>query len=30
VRQDAPLAGVDTPEDLERVRDLFDRASHKR
>jgi 3-deoxy-manno-octulosonate cytidylyltransferase (CMP-KDO synthetase) len=30
VRQDAPLPGVDTPEDLERVRALFDRASHKR
>ena len=30
VRQDAPSPGVDTPEDLERVRGLFDRASHKR
>ena len=30
VRQDAPLPGVDTPEDLERVRALFDRAGHKR
>jgi 3-deoxy-manno-octulosonate cytidylyltransferase (CMP-KDO synthetase) len=30
VRQDAPTPGVDTPEDLERVRALFDRASHKR
>ena len=30
VRQDAPLPGVDTPEDLERVRALFDRASHTR
>src|SRR5882672_6848857 len=30
VRQDAPAPGVDTPEDLERVRALFDRASHKR
>jgi 3-deoxy-manno-octulosonate cytidylyltransferase (CMP-KDO synthetase) len=30
VRQDAPSPGVDTPEDLERVRSLFDRASHKR
>ena len=30
VRQDAPAPGVDTPEDLERVRTLFDRASHKR
>jgi 3-deoxy-manno-octulosonate cytidylyltransferase (CMP-KDO synthetase) len=30
VRQDAPLPGVDTPEDLERVRTLFDRADHKR
>jgi 3-deoxy-manno-octulosonate cytidylyltransferase (CMP-KDO synthetase) len=30
VRQDAPLPGVDTPEDLERVRALFDPASHKR
>jgi 3-deoxy-manno-octulosonate cytidylyltransferase (CMP-KDO synthetase) len=30
VRQDAPLPGVDTPEDLERVRVLFDPASHKR
>ncbi len=30
VRQDASLLGVDTPEDLERVRALFDRADHKR
>src|SRR5260221_672925 len=30
VRQDAPLAGVDTDEDLERARALFDRAGHKR
>jgi 3-deoxy-manno-octulosonate cytidylyltransferase (CMP-KDO synthetase) len=30
VRQDAPVPGVDTPEDLERVRALFDRAGHKR
>lgn len=30
LRQDAPLPGVDTPEDLERVRALFDRAAHKR
>ena len=30
IRQDAPLPGVDTPQDLERVRALFDRASHKR
>jgi len=30
VRQDASLLGVDTPEDLERVRALFDRAGHKR
>ena len=30
VRQDAPMPGVDTPQDLERVRALFDRASHKR
>ena len=30
VRQDAPLPGVDTPQDLERARALFDRASHKR
>ena len=30
VRQDAPVPGVDTPEDLARVRALFDRASHKR
>jgi 3-deoxy-manno-octulosonate cytidylyltransferase (CMP-KDO synthetase) len=30
VREDAPVAGVDTPEDLERVRALFDRAGHKR
>jgi 3-deoxy-manno-octulosonate cytidylyltransferase (CMP-KDO synthetase) len=30
VRQDAPLPGVDTPEDLERVLALFDRAAHKR
>jgi 3-deoxy-manno-octulosonate cytidylyltransferase (CMP-KDO synthetase) len=30
VRQDAPLPGVDTPEDLERVRALFDPARHKR
>lgn len=30
VRQDAPLPGVDTAEDLERVRALFDRVGHKR
>jgi len=30
VRQDGSLLGVDTPEDLERVRALFDRAGHKR
>jgi 3-deoxy-manno-octulosonate cytidylyltransferase (CMP-KDO synthetase) len=30
LRQDAPVPGVDTPQDLERVRALFDRASHKR
>ena len=30
IRQDAPLPGVDTPEDLERARALFDRESHKR
>jgi 3-deoxy-manno-octulosonate cytidylyltransferase (CMP-KDO synthetase) len=30
LRQDAPLPGVDTPQDLERVRALFDRATHKR
>jgi len=30
VRQDASLLGVDTPEDLERVRALFDRVGHKR
>jgi 3-deoxy-manno-octulosonate cytidylyltransferase (CMP-KDO synthetase) len=30
VRQDAPSPGVDTQEDLERVRVLFDRSSHKR
>jgi 3-deoxy-manno-octulosonate cytidylyltransferase (CMP-KDO synthetase) len=30
VRQDAPAPGVDTLEDLERVRALFDRASHTR
>lgn len=30
VREDAPLPGVDTPEDLERVRALFDRSGHKR
>ena len=30
VRQDAPLPGVDTPDDLERVRALFDRAKHTR
>lgn len=30
VRQDAPLPGVDTVEDLERVRALFDRLGHKR
>jgi 3-deoxy-manno-octulosonate cytidylyltransferase (CMP-KDO synthetase) len=30
VRQDAPRPGVDSPEDLERVRALFDPASHKR
>jgi len=30
VRQDAPLPGVDTAEDLERARALFDRLGHKR
>ena len=30
LRQDAPLPGVDTPEDLERVRALFDRGSRRR
>lgn len=30
VRQDAPLPGVDTPQDLERARAMFDRAMHKR
>jgi 3-deoxy-manno-octulosonate cytidylyltransferase (CMP-KDO synthetase) len=30
VRQDAPQPGVDTAEDLERVRALFDRLGHKR
>ena len=30
VREDAPLPGVDTPEDLERVRALFDRSGDKR
>jgi 3-deoxy-manno-octulosonate cytidylyltransferase (CMP-KDO synthetase) len=30
VREDAPLPGVDTPEDLERARAQFDRAGHKR
>jgi 3-deoxy-manno-octulosonate cytidylyltransferase (CMP-KDO synthetase) len=30
VRHDAPLPGVDTPEDLERIRRLFDQAGHKR
>lgn len=30
VRHDAPLPGVDTQEDLERVRALFDRKGHKR
>jgi len=30
VRQDAPLAGVDTAEDLERARALFDRTVHRR
>jgi len=30
VRQDAPLPGVDTPQDLERARAAFDRKSHKR
>jgi len=29
VRQDAPVPGVDTPEDLQRVRALFDRAGQK-
>jgi 3-deoxy-manno-octulosonate cytidylyltransferase (CMP-KDO synthetase) len=29
VRQDAPMPGVDTPEDLQRVRALFDRAGQK-
>jgi 3-deoxy-manno-octulosonate cytidylyltransferase (CMP-KDO synthetase) len=28
VRQDAPLSGVDTAEDLERARALFDRKGH--
>jgi 3-deoxy-manno-octulosonate cytidylyltransferase (CMP-KDO synthetase) len=30
VRHDAPLSGVDTAEDLERARALFDRTGHKR
>jgi 3-deoxy-manno-octulosonate cytidylyltransferase (CMP-KDO synthetase) len=30
VRHDAPLPGVDTPEDLERIRAAFDQAEHKR
>jgi 3-deoxy-manno-octulosonate cytidylyltransferase (CMP-KDO synthetase) len=30
VRHDAPLPGVDTPEDLERIRALFDQGNHKR
>ena len=30
VRHDAPLAGIDTPEDLERARARFDRTSMKR
>jgi 3-deoxy-manno-octulosonate cytidylyltransferase (CMP-KDO synthetase) len=30
LRQDAPVAGVDTQEDLERVRAQFDREGHKR
>jgi 3-deoxy-manno-octulosonate cytidylyltransferase (CMP-KDO synthetase) len=30
VRQDAPLPGVDTLEDLQRVQALFDRTGHKR
>ena len=30
VRQDAPLTGVDTAEDLERARALFDRTDHRR
>ncbi|TMG77630.1 MAG: 3-deoxy-manno-octulosonate cytidylyltransferase [Betaproteobacteria bacterium] len=30
VRQDAPLPGVDTLDDLERARALFDRKEHKR
>jgi 3-deoxy-manno-octulosonate cytidylyltransferase (CMP-KDO synthetase) len=30
VRHDAPLAGVDTPQDLERIRALFDQGNHKR
>src|SRR5438477_459518 len=30
LRQDAPLAGVDTVEDLERTRSLFDRTVHNR
>jgi 3-deoxy-manno-octulosonate cytidylyltransferase (CMP-KDO synthetase) len=30
LRQDAPFPGVDTPEDLERARALFDRKEHKR
>ncbi|HYT15474.1 MAG TPA: 3-deoxy-manno-octulosonate cytidylyltransferase [Burkholderiales bacterium] len=30
VREDAPLPGVDTPEDLQRMQALFDRAGHKR
>src|SRR5205807_2595157 len=30
LRHDAPLAGVDTVEDLERTRSLFDRTVHNR
>jgi 3-deoxy-manno-octulosonate cytidylyltransferase (CMP-KDO synthetase) len=30
VRQDAPLPGVDTPQDLERIRAVFDQGNHKR
>jgi 3-deoxy-manno-octulosonate cytidylyltransferase (CMP-KDO synthetase) len=30
VRHDAPVPGVDTAEDLERIRALFDQAGHKR
>jgi 3-deoxy-manno-octulosonate cytidylyltransferase (CMP-KDO synthetase) len=30
LRHDAPLPGVDTPEDLERIRAVFDQPDHKR